>query len=92
MRAMRLLLPLALACLTLSSCKSSSVRAYEPPPPRIDCNERAPAERLAPIPKTWYGEWDTWAANAIAAYEAEVTKRAATADCMDRYRAEGLIR
>lgn len=90
---MKLLLPVLLA-LVLTGCPWNWKKAPPPTePPRIDCNERAPAE---PAPK----EPTSDASSQLKAYArrwqgvatAEVQKRVETADCLDRERAAGRIR
>ncbi len=84
---------LLLACLTLMSCASFRTPKAAPEPPRVDCSERAPAEMLPTMPTTT--AWQRWAAYSrrlLGVVEAEVTKRAEVADCLDRERAAGRIR
>lgn len=61
-------------------------------PPAVDCSERAPAESLPSQPdSTDYRRWVAYARRLLGVIEAEVTKRAEVADCLDEHRAKGLI-
>ena len=90
---MRLLLSLLLVLSTTTSCSSWKTRKPEPEPPRIDCSERAPAEPLPAKPQTTaWRKWAAYSRRLLGVIEAEVGKRAETADCLDRERAAGRIR
>lgn len=65
----------------------------KPEPPAIDCAERAPSEPLPRKPDN--RQWERWAAYSgrlLGLITIERTQRAETADCLDRARAQGLIR
>lgn len=62
-------------------------------PPAVDCSERTPAESLPSQPdSTDYRRWAAYGRRLLGVIEAEVTKRDGVADCLDEYRAKGLIR
>lgn len=90
---MRLVLVL---CLLVSGCalfQRKPPEPIKPDPPRIDCNERAPAEELPTRPNTTsWRRWAGYARRLLGVIEAEVGKRAEVADCLDRDRAAGRIR
>lgn len=97
----------ALACLillvTLSGCGMMSKRSQSTAPPRVACEERAPAEEAVPIPPlpatgAALPEWIAAAMNMRRAAlgwagvaTAEVEKRVTTAECLDRLREQGVI-
>lgn len=87
--------PLALLCALclLTSCASWKKVNVEPEPPLIDCGERIPAETLPRLPATTHWlEWAAYGRAMLGVAEAEIGKRVATADCLDRDRASGRIR
>lgn len=84
---------LLLVVLTLTSCASWKKPKDEPPAPRIDCSERTAAEPLPSMPdSTDYRRWAAYGRRLLGVIEAEVTKRVEVADCLDEYRAKGLIK
>ena len=86
-------LTLLLAALTLSSCANLRPQPTKPSPPAIDCSERNRAERLPGAPEsTDYRRWAAYARRLLGVIEAEVSKRAEVADCLDEYRKAGTIR
>lgn len=90
---MKLMFP-ALLALILTGCPWNWRKAPPPTePPRVDCNERAPAEPEPSPPRSDTKlEWKAYARRWQGVATAEVQKRAETADCLDRDRAAGRIR
>lgn len=57
--------------------------------PPLDCSARAPAEPAPRKPSsTAWQRWAAWGARWMGIAQLEVEKRAATADCEDRYKVE----
>ena len=82
---MRTLLMLA-ACLTLLSCRTLQTPKPTIELPPIDCSARAPAEPAPRKPSsTQWQTWAAWGTRWMGVAQAEVEKRAAIADCEDRY-------
>lgn len=85
----------ALLLLTLlSACSTSTPRLTPTLPPRVACEQRAPAEGLEPVQaastdwKYWYEKW----LEAMGIAAAEVQKRVTTAQCLDALEKSGVIR
>lgn len=79
---------------TMTSCASFRKAETPIPPPQVSCAERAPAEAAPAAPRATAPKesWIAYARRWMGVATAEVAKRAAVADCLDRYRKEGLIR
>ena len=85
---------LMLACLLLTSCKTTQPPLKPMQPPTVRCEERSPTEAAYPLP-SGSEDWRKWRAAALAwigIATAEVEKRATTANCRDRLRELDVIR
>lgn len=60
-------------------------------PPRVECQERSPAEQMPPM-FTDLDSAQLWADQVTAIYERANLKRSTTANCLDAMRAAGTIR
>lgn len=88
----RLLVALLLAS-TLSSCASWKRLVPERRPPRVDCQDRKPADPVPPLPKTGASQaWQRYALVLIDLVAQRDELRADSADCYDRARKAGDIR
>lgn len=86
------ILTLLLVVLILPSCASLRKPRIVHSVPAIDCSARTPAEAVPSAPEsTDYRRWAAYARRLLGVVEAEVTKRAEVADCLDEYRTKGLI-
>lgn len=85
----RLLLLCALFLLT--ACASSPAPSTVPMPPRVECQERSPAEQMPPMFTDLDGA-QLWAAQVTGIYERANLKRSTTANCLDAMRQAGTIR
>ena len=84
-------IPLPFALFLLTACASSPQPSTVPIPPRVECQERSPAETLPPMFAN-LDEAQVWAAQVSGIYERANLKRATTANCLDAMRVAGTIR
>ena len=89
----KLLAVLSLLLMT-TSCGNWRKGATPTPPPQVVCSERAPAEMAPKEPRSTAPKerWIAYARRWMGVATAEVQKRVEVADCLDRYRREGVIR
>ena len=77
---------LLIACLTLMSCATFRTQKPTIALPRLDCSARSPAEPAPRRPKsTQWQAWAGWGTRWMGIAQSEVEKRAAIADCEERY-------
>lgn len=83
-----------LVTLTATSCARWTKPKPVIPPPLIACDEREPAEPFPrqPASNATRERWIAYARRWMGVATAEVQKRVEVADCLDRYRREGVIR
>lgn len=77
----------------MPACSTSSIRPSEPPqPPRVDCAQGY-ADDPGTAPRTErIGEWVEYARSLLGIVVYERQQRALERQCVDRLKAEGVIR